>query len=116
MLKSEWQEYKRTVQQLKREVSSLAFGTKQHDKQQSAQMQEFETGSLVEICGVPDSSKQSLTERIRHFVKPSYVDLTSERAIVRFGCKVDAEMFMQRHNMTGCKLTVLNEKQTKEYF
>lgn len=35
MPKSEWQEYKSTVQQIKREVSSLAFGTKQPALQKS---------------------------------------------------------------------------------
>lgn len=70
----------------------------------------------MEISGLQDATKHGLTERIKHFVKPSYVDLDNQRAIVRFSCKEDAEMFLTRHNMTGCKITTLNETATLGYF
>jgi hypothetical protein len=61
-------------------------------------------------------TKPRLTEIIRHFVKPSFVDMTATKAIVRFGCADEVEMFIERQNIDGCSIRVLNESETQIYF
>lgn len=57
-----------------------------------------------------------LSEKIKHFVKPAYVELNNSRAVVRFNCKEDADMFLVRHTMKDVKINVLSAAETGKYF
>lgn len=97
-----------TVRKIQKEVDKLAFG----QKQQTGSLQEFLPGTIVEIAGLKDLSKIQVTERVSHYMTPAYVQMSGDKAVVRFNCKEDAETFVQRQKMG--KVKVLTDKEVKE--
>lgn len=69
--KSEWLKYKKDLSTIKKDISKL----KHHDEPKKDFETQFQVGSLIRLDKLPEITKQQLTERIKTFKSPAYVDL-----------------------------------------